>query len=463
MRRFPHNPGACAALLIAAFALSACAGSGPDPLREFVGAPARVVWCQQVDEGSDDPLGRTDRFRLMGYDSEDGRGQRVILGQVRNYRKPLLSPDGATIVFSDWGERRFYAVDWSGDNLRPLGTGMAVDVWQDPATGHQWVYAITKEYYWQRFRGTDLRRFRLDDPAISEPVWDQTVVSADNFQLSRDGRMAGGVFPWPNGAVADLQTGTLSARGRGCWASLAPDNSYIYWLFDGAHRNLLFFGPDGSSRWRVNISQAPGIEGHEVYHPRWSNHRRFFAMTGPYTIQGHGPNAIHGGGDDVEIYLGRFSSDLRAVETWLKLTDNNRGDFFPDLWVAPVEEVEAIPETTVEAEADGADAVHAVEIEATLLEVTPTPDPASIEPYRDALVFHTYRVERVLAGSLTHERLLVGHWGIRDAERVPVPDEVGQRLTLRIGPLEAFPDLEGERQLIEVRELTLPAYVEIGE
>lgn len=465
MRRPSHRLGCCAGFLVAAFALSACGSTGPDPLHAFMGAPARVVWCQQVDAGSDDALGRTDRFRLMGYDSEDRRGERVILGEIRNYRKPLLSPDGATIVFSDWGERRFYAVDWSGANLRPLGPGMAVDVWRDPATGHQWVNAITKEYYWQRFRGTDLKRFRLDDPTISEPVWDQTVVSADNFQLSRDGRMAGGVFPWPNGAVADLATGTLSERGRGCWASIAPDDSYVYWLFDGSHRNLLFSGSGGAPRWRLNISNAPGIEGHEVYHPRWSNHRRFFAMTGPYKIRGRGPNAIHGGGDDVEVYLGRFSSDLREVDDWLKLTHNDRGDFFPDLWVARGEEAAAPAETVpvMEAEEAEAEAVPAIEIEATLLEVTPTPDPASIEPYRAALVFHSYQVERVLAGALAPTRILVGHWGIRDGERVPVPEEVGQRTSLRIGPLASFPDLEGERQLIEVSELTLPAFVEVGD
>ena len=36
-------------------------------------------------------------------------------------------------------------------------------------------------------------------------------------------------------------------------------------------------------RWRVNINNAPGIDGYEVYHPRWANHPRFLTITGPYT------------------------------------------------------------------------------------------------------------------------------------------------------------------------------------
>lgn len=436
-------------------------GGQAEPLREFAGGPARVVWCQQVDEGSGDAMARTDSFRLMGYDSEDGLGERPLLDAVRNYHKPLLSPDGATIVFSDWGQRRFYALDWSGANLREAGPGMAVDVWRDPQSGRTWIYAITREYYWERFRGTDLRRFALDDLSVSEPVWDATVVSADNFQLSEDGRYAGGVFPWPDGAVADLAEGTLSKRGRGCWASLAPDNSRLYWLFDGAHRNLLMFGAEGTPRWRINISGAPGIGGHEVYHPRWSNHARYFAMTGPYTIRVAGKNAIHGGGDDVEIHVGRFAADHRSVESWLRLTQNGRGDFFPDLWVgASAQDAVASAGAEVSGEIAARPAPF-VEAELTLLQCTPVPDPTSIEPYQHALVFHDYRVERVVSGELTEERIMVGHWGIRDGAKVERADVVGARHTLWVSPLEAWPELEGERQLIEIDDLTLPAYVEV--
>ena len=59
----------------------------------------------------------------------------------------------------------------------------------------------------------------------------------------------------------------------------------------------------------VNINNAPGFDGAEVYHPRWTNHPRFFAISGPYN-QG-GPNQARTGGPQAEIYLGRFSATSR--------------------------------------------------------------------------------------------------------------------------------------------------------
>ena len=59
-------------------------------------------------------------------------------------------------------------------------------------------------------------------------------------------------------------------------------------------------------------------------------------MTGPYKV-GLGANRIAGGGREVEIYIGRFNADLTAIESWWQVTKNDRGDFFPDVWVAPAE------------------------------------------------------------------------------------------------------------------------------
>ncbi len=93
---------------------------------------------------------------------------------------------------------------------------------------------------------------------------------------------------------------------------------------------------DRDERWQVNINNAPGIDGYEVYHPRWTNHPRFLTMTGPYTV-GTEANKIRGGGPQVEIYLGRFAADFTAVESWVKVTDNRRADFSPDAWIDPSE------------------------------------------------------------------------------------------------------------------------------
>ena len=173
-----------------------------------------------------------------------------------------------------------------------------------------------------------------------ELVWNQTPMMVFGFQLSTDGLMASGNFPWPDGGVADLPNRGLRKLAKGCWTSLSSDKKPLFWIFDGAHRNLTLVNPENKKKWQINISSAPGIRGHEVYHPRWSNDPRIMVMTGPYKV-GSGANRIAGGGREVEIYIGRFNADFTAIDSWWQVTKNDRGDFFPDVWVAPADEREA--------------------------------------------------------------------------------------------------------------------------
>ena len=293
-------------------------------------ARTRVVWVQHMGDGQDVEWGGNER--LMGLDTRDGQGERVILGALGNYAKPLITPRGDRVVYSDRIRRKVYVVNWDGSGLRELFGGFGVAVWKDPRDGREWIYYGLEET--QEEHVPAVYRTLLDKPGAGELVWNRTLVSVDSFQLSADGRMASGVFPWPNGGVAELPNGSLKKLGTGCWASLAPDNSYAFWIFDSAHRNLFIDDISGEQgRW-VNINGAPGIDGYEVYHPRWSNDPRVMAMTGPYKV-GSGANRIAGGGREVEIYVGRFNADFTAIESWWQVTNNDRGDFFPDVWLGP--------------------------------------------------------------------------------------------------------------------------------
>ena len=40
-----------------------------------------------------------------------------------------------------------------------------------------------------------LSRIAIDDPNVRELVWNKSLVSGDTFQVSADGRYAGGLFP----------------------------------------------------------------------------------------------------------------------------------------------------------------------------------------------------------------------------------------------------------------------------
>ena len=93
-------------VVLLAVAAAACAGTSDrtqGPVRAFAGAHTRVVWVQQDGK---DPEAVGDGLVLMGFDSDDGGGERVILGERGSYVKPLITPDGSRIVYSTPSETR---------------------------------------------------------------------------------------------------------------------------------------------------------------------------------------------------------------------------------------------------------------------------------------------------------------------------------------------------------------------
>jgi hypothetical protein len=298
-------------------------------VEKFTGGHTRVVWL--TDAENRDSFAERNRLQLMGFDSRDGRGERVIWGDRANYYRPLITPDGDQIVFSNRQTRKIYSIKWDGSRPRLLKeSGCASEVWRDPKTGRTWVYyqGNPNDYT------TPVSRFPIDEPSKVELVWSSSIVQAlPSFQVSRDGKMAASTFPWPSSGVAELPDVAWRKHQDGCWPAMAPDDSYISWTFDGKHRNLFLTRAGEEEPWIVNISNAPGVRNFEVYHPRWSNDVRYMVMTGPYTT-GEKAIKLWDGGDGVEIYIGKFSNDFRNIEGWLKLTNSRVGEFFPDVWIA---------------------------------------------------------------------------------------------------------------------------------
>jgi hypothetical protein len=309
-------------------------GSLPvETLAEFVDGPARVVWMQQR-EGGNDPHGWLNHHVLRVAESNSDVGSRELIHPPFHVHRPIITPGGTQVVFSSYETRSCYVVDWNGAGLRELGNGYALDVWTNPETGVEWVYTTTTgAENWERQRGSPVVRFPLDRPENREMVWNRTAITINNFMLSRDGELACAQFPHPHGGFARLSGNEWQSVARGCWTSLAPDNSYLMWVFDGPHRNLIMYSIRENRRWTVRANTAPGMAPYEVYHPRWSNHPRYFAITGPYKEGKHGDNLIGAGGGAVELYLGKFDPHFEEVESWCRLTRNEVGDFYPDLWI----------------------------------------------------------------------------------------------------------------------------------
>ncbi len=452
---------ALAALLAGALAGAARSSDVIGALRELAGGPARVVWCRQVAGDGGDPFATNAWYALMSFDTERG-GERVLLTGPRSVRKPLLSPDGAWVVFTDYVRGRVVAVPFDGGEPRDLGEGYAADVWADPADGSLWVVVIRGPLQSEAFLGSPVVRFRLDNPSEERVIWTKTPVSLDNFQLAPDGTRAAALAPWPTAAWLALPDGVIKRVGRGCWTSCAPDDSRNMWVFDGAHRNLLIFALREDRRWTVPINTAPAMQGAEVYHPRWGRPARLFAVTGPY-LSGHGATRIHFGGPRVEVFVGRFSTDFRRVERWVQLTRNDTADYFPDVWssAAPAAEMTTSAPTVSTSAPIAAPALVRRVIEARTVALTRTPTPAEIRPYDHALVAYEYEVIRTLEGPPLEGRILVLHWGVRDRKPVAPRRRLGETVRFAIEPYEAHPELEGERVVMDMPDEGRPQFVEV--
>jgi hypothetical protein len=440
-------------------------------LERLAGARVRVVWTRDLGDGTD-ILSSGEKLMLMGFDSGDHRGERPILSAPAGYAKPLITPNGDRVVYSKLSDDSVYVVDWDGNDERRLASGFGLTTWRDPRDRREWVYIGSEKTRRDPGGYRTITRYVIDDPRVSEPVWKGKPVTNNSFQLSRDGRFAGGLFPWPNAGVADLETGTWRRLGDGCWTAFAPDDSHLFWFFDGSHRNLTLVDVDRERRWRVAINGAPGVRGFEVYHPRWTNQPRFLVVTGPYTVGG-AENKIRGGGRQVEIFLGRFAADFTSVELWEQVTHNDSADFYPDAWIDPsspafVTDTSVIgppsspPPGAEHARADSALRPRLV-VEVEVAEEVTLPTPAGVAPYRQALQAMEYSVKRVIEGAYEGDKLIAAHWVIRDGRVLDsAARPKGGRHRLVLEPYDDHPELEGQRLVMDTDEFLLTLYYDIG-
>ena len=448
----------------------------------------RVVWVQDMGDGRD-VFAHGGNLRLMGLDTGDGQGERVILGTVGNYAKPLITPRGDRVVFTDRSRKKIYVVDWDGTGLRELFGGVGLAVWRDPRDGREWIYYGSEEGTNGEEHCPAVYRTLLDSPGLGELVWNRTRVSVNSFQLSADGRMGGGLFPWPDGGVAQLPNQSMKVYAKGCWTSFTSvQGKHFFWIFDGSHRNLTLVNLENEKKWQINISSAPGIRGHEVYHPKWSYDPRIMAMTGPYKV-GSGANRIAGGGREMEIYIGRFNADFTAIESWWQVTKNDRGDFFPDVWVAPTEGVKQkkaksseVKKTSKEKPADSISSkvtktkpvsaiprkpaprktIKRLIVEARLTDLSAIPTPPDIAPYRRALLVNGYDIVRVISGSYRQKKIMAAHWVIEEGQVLKdAIREKGKTYRMVMERYDDHPELEGERLIMDSDEFKLPLFYEL--
>jgi len=340
------------ALALVVLPVSAVYADDAADLRAFTGAQTRVVWVQDAGETacvfSEKPT-----LRLMGYDTDDGKGERPILPGIGWYAKHQLTADGQRVVFADWADHSVNVVNFDGTGRRLIVKnvvsyekhyGEAFDstaVWTDPRSGVTWAYATIMDKRGGQEVFT-IRRYQIDHPEVNELIWDKS--PAGMFMINGDGRFASG-SAGPCG-VFSLPNNYFESRGGGCWPSMSPDNSLRSWVFTGNHRSIRLCVPTdpltgkGYSEYIVEFNKSPGLTvgGHqEMYHPRWSNNVRFLTLGAPfeqwnYEAEAKIPMAV---AEKVEIYVGKFTEDMKGIERWVQVTHNKHGDYWADTWIEP--------------------------------------------------------------------------------------------------------------------------------
>jgi|GEM_PF-2265257 len=305
-------------------------------LEQFTASHTKVAWTRLVKGEANDIFHLRPDHQLLAFDSRDPRGERILSDKLGTYRKPVISPDGNWVVYTSMNHGTVWRIPFSGGKAERLGKGFALTFWTDPGSKMDYLYVGSKmEKVGGNVYCRVISRYTLWDLKLEE-IWNGSPVAVDNFTLSRDGKVAGGGWPWPEAGIADLEAGDWEKIHTGCWPTLMPDNSGIFAVFDGAHRNFVMTSIEPPRRWHLSVTSSPFLRGAEVYHPRWSPNPRLLALTGPYSKQNENKNDgpdIFNGGNQVEILLARCSEDLAEVEEWFQLTDNQEADFSPYLWV----------------------------------------------------------------------------------------------------------------------------------
>ncbi|RUM42706.1 MAG: hypothetical protein DSY80_06760, partial [Desulfocapsa sp.] len=96
---FGHSWSNRLSLLLCFVFIAGChdSATSADPVEQFTGAHTRVVWIQEQGKGADS-FAFGDNFKLVGFDSRDGKKERYLLDEVGNFFKPILTPDGKQVV-----------------------------------------------------------------------------------------------------------------------------------------------------------------------------------------------------------------------------------------------------------------------------------------------------------------------------------------------------------------------------
>jgi len=117
---------------------------------------------------------------------------------------------------------------------------------------------------------------------------------------------------------------------------------------------------------------------------------------------------------------------------------------FPRVLTAEEAATQARASAAMRADREPATTVH---FKGTLARQAETSKLEEIRPYTRSLSFAEYKVDEVLEGEWEEPTIMVAHWMIMDAERLPIADrEPGTEVELRVELMEQHSQLESSRR-----------------
>ena len=284
------------------------------------GIHSRVAWREgghQIKGGSN---------LVKGFDSKTGQIHTIWSGE--SCVKPVMCSQGNRVLITT-SKHQVYVIDWDGKNKKlVVKSGMCSDAWVDPATGKEWcVY---------RPGGTSRKggvtRCLISDPTTTVRMWNgkEGHPVYPWFQMSADGKRGASFLTNKTAGALNIETGEVSWQSGGCWASMASDNSYIWFHMQGKHKSVAVY----KDQTKIgSVSFMPPIKGGQMYCDRAAegpeHGGRFFTVSGGYP--GYNKN-----GKTVEAFVGKFGEGFKSVEGWARITNNNQPDHHPTAWIGVV-------------------------------------------------------------------------------------------------------------------------------
>jgi len=325
------------------------------------GARTRVAWTTTSVEEDGETYGV-----LMGIDTADGKSRELARAEKGfGWAMPQIRNDGKYVLVSknqDGINKGCLAVEWETGEVKKLAEGpysFGLSWWQDPKTERWYIFVGDNDRTsWEESKGATDKIYKapFDNMGDRTLFWEESNVSVW-WNVSRDGRFAGGAMPFNKMGVANLEDRSYKIHGEGCNGGVSPDNLYLVSFLEGNHRNLRIVEADGSDPRAIRIDTMPLVKGrHPVWLPQWATETRFFTLMGPET------------GGVSQIHFGRFDKDLTRVERWVQITDSPQASSRSHAWVDPgtLFKVGEDPEGAI------ADPVTAEEVARTAQPATPT-------------------------------------------------------------------------------------------